>query len=141
MFILVDRWILILRNMGEDKLFLWNQRINIIYPNEENMFMVPNHNNNEDYYENPCLPYLTVKFDSKKNGRKKIFSCKTKTSTSYILIRWTCLWWPITEEMKIIMSIHVYLIWWINFDFKENGRRKSFSCKAKASILFMLVGQ
>ena len=37
------------------KFFLWNESINIIYPNEENMVMVPNHEKNGDYYVNPCL--------------------------------------------------------------------------------------
>ena len=26
-----------------------------IYPNEENDFMAPDHENNGDYYANPCL--------------------------------------------------------------------------------------
>ena len=35
-----------------------NQGINIMYPNEENVVMVPNHEYNGDYYENPSLFYL-----------------------------------------------------------------------------------
>ena len=41
------------------KLFLWNQSINVIYPKEENKFVVPNHENKRDYYVNPCLFKLT----------------------------------------------------------------------------------
>ena len=33
----------------EEKFFLWNQSVNIIYPNEGNKFMVPNHEKREDY--------------------------------------------------------------------------------------------
>ena len=41
---------------------------------------------------------------------------------------------PITKEIEIIMSIQVCLISRMNFDYKENGGKKSFSCKSKASI-------
>ena len=55
-----------------------NQNINIVYPNVKNMFMVPNHKNNEDYYENPCLSLLTYNFDPMENGGKKSFFYETK---------------------------------------------------------------
>ena len=32
------------------------------------------------------------------------------------------------------MGIQVCIILWMNFDYKENGRKKRFSCKSKASI-------
>ena len=31
---------------------------------------------------------------------------------------------PITRVMEIIMSIKVCLILWVNFDYKENGKKK-----------------
>ena len=37
-----------------------------------------------------------------------------------------------TKRMEIIRSIQVCLIWQINFDYKENGRKKSFSCKSQS---------
>ena len=43
----------------EVKFFLWNQSINIIYPNKENMFMVPNHEKKRYYYVNPYLSQST----------------------------------------------------------------------------------
>ena len=43
-----------LRKKWEGKLFL-NQNINILYPNEENMFTMPNHKENRDYYGYPRL--------------------------------------------------------------------------------------
>ena len=42
MFVQIDRWTLILK-MVERDVFLWNQSFVIVYPNEENEFMVPNH--------------------------------------------------------------------------------------------------
>ena len=40
--------------------FVRNQSINIINPNEENVFMMPNHEKKGDYYVNPCLSQLKV---------------------------------------------------------------------------------
>ena len=48
--------------MGETKFFLGNQSINVIYPDEENEFMVPNQEKKEDYYVNPCLSQLKDEF-------------------------------------------------------------------------------
>ena len=46
--------------------FIQNQRLNVAYPNKENDFMTPNHENKGDYYVNPC------------NGGKRIISYKPK---------------------------------------------------------------
>ena len=119
----------------KEKLFLWNQSINIRYLNEQNVFIVPNHKRNGDYDENPYLSFSWKNFDSKDNGKKESISFETKALVSCILIRRTCLWWPITKKWKIIMSIHVCFIWWMNFDSKENGVKKSFSWEIKASML------
>ena len=43
----------------DEKFFLWNQSINVINPNEENEFMVTNHEENRDYYLNPYLSQFT----------------------------------------------------------------------------------
>ena len=40
---------------------------------------------------------------------------------------------PIAKRIEINTSTQVYLISRINFDYKENGKKKSFSCKSKAS--------
>ena len=40
----------------------------------------------------------------------------------------------IIKRIKIVMSIYVSLILWINFHYEENGKKKDFSCKSKASI-------
>ena len=42
-FVMIDEIILIPKKRWKDKLFISSQNINIIYPNEENVFMVPNH--------------------------------------------------------------------------------------------------
>ena len=46
MSVLIDRWTLNFNNGGKGSFFSWNQSINIIYPNERNVFMVPNHEKN-----------------------------------------------------------------------------------------------
>ena len=61
---------------SEKKLFLWNQSINVIYPNEENVFMVPNREIKRDYYIHPCLSQLTDEFWFQKNYGKKSFLIK-----------------------------------------------------------------
>ena len=63
-------------NYGK-KLFLPNQSIGIMYPNEENMIVVPNHKKNEYYYENISLSHWRMNFDYNENGRKKNFYCQT----------------------------------------------------------------
>ena len=54
MFVPINKWTLILK-MVERESFLWNQSINVIYPNEKNEFMAPNHEKKGDYYMNPCF--------------------------------------------------------------------------------------
>ena len=40
----------------------------------------------------------------------------------------------ISKRMEIIMSMQVFLASWMNFDYKENRGKKSFSFRSKASI-------
>ena len=58
----IDKQTLIIKKRWEEKLFLWNQSINVIYPNEENEFMIHNHAKKGDYYVNLCLSKLTNEF-------------------------------------------------------------------------------
>ena len=44
--------------MVDRKAFRENQSINMLYHNEENVFIAPNHQENGDYYENPSLSHL-----------------------------------------------------------------------------------
>ena len=80
-----------------------------------------------DYYLNQCLPNWKVNLNSKNSG-KRSFSYKTKASKSFITISKMCLWCPIMNRNEIIMWIHVYPNWKMNFDSK-NGRKWSFSYK------------
>ena len=49
------------KKWSKEKLFLSNQSIDVIYPNEENEFMIPNHEKKVHYYVNPRLSKLTNK--------------------------------------------------------------------------------
>ena len=44
--------------MAGSEAFLMKRKDQFIYPNEENAFMVPNHEKKNDYYVNPYLPHL-----------------------------------------------------------------------------------
>ena len=66
-------------------------------------------------------------------GNKRSFSFQTNASTSLILTRRMCLWCPIMKRKEIIMCIHVYHNWKMNFNSKNDNKR-SFSYEAKASI-------
>ena len=62
----------------EKKLFLWKQSINIIYPNEKNEFMIPNHEKKGDYYVNPCLSKLVSELWFQKMVGREHFLMKPK---------------------------------------------------------------
>ena len=64
--------------MVERDVFFCNQRLNIIYPNEGNVLMVPNHERTGDYYVNLCFSHYQMNFTSKENGGKKAFQTKPK---------------------------------------------------------------
>ena len=81
-----------------------------------------------------AYPNWKMNFDS-KNGRKWCFLIETKASKSFISTSRMWLWCPIMKRKEIIMWIHVYPNWKINFDSK-NGRKTSFSCETKASKSF-----
>ena len=46
----------------KEKLFLPNQSINIVYPKEVNMIVMPNTKKNRDYYKYPSLSQFTDEF-------------------------------------------------------------------------------
>ena len=59
---------------GGKKHFLQNQSIKIMYPNEENMFIVSNHERNGDYQKNQSLSYLMNELWLKgKRQKQKLF--------------------------------------------------------------------
>ena len=60
-----------------------------------------------------------------KIGNKKGFYYETKASISLIPTRRMCLWFPIMKRKEIIMWIHVYPNWKINFDSKMVEKQAS----------------
>ena len=134
MFVSFDGWTSILRKMAKTKMYLTNQNINIMYPNKTNAFMVPNQKMNRDYYKNPCLSYLTSElWFLRKWWKEKLFLQNQSVNIMYPNEK-NVFMVPITKWMEIILRIHVCFIWLTNFNCKENGGKKSFSCEAKATI-------
>ena len=64
--------------MGRD-VFLIKPKYQFIYPNEENVFVVPNHEKKGDYYKSPCLSHCQTNFNSKQNYGKRSFLYETKS--------------------------------------------------------------
>ena len=48
---------------------------------------------------------------------------------------------PITNGMEIIISIQIFLISWINFDYKENGRNESLFANLKHQYHVSQLGE
>ena len=57
---------------------------------------------------------------------RKAFNAKPSINIVYLLKEENMFMVPNHKKTEIIMRIHVCLIWWENFDSKENGKRKSF---------------
>ena len=96
--------------------------------------MMPNHEKNVIIMWIHIYPNWNTNFNSKIRN-KRSFSFETKASISLIPTGRICLWLPIMKRKEIIMWIHIYPNWKINFDSK-NGRKTSFSCETKASKSF-----
>ena len=75
-----------------------------------------------------------------KIGKKKCSYYETEASISLIPTRRMCLWCPIMKRMEIIMWIHVYPNWNMNFHSKK-GNKRSFSYDTKASISLIQRGE
>ena len=78
-------------------------------------------------------PNWNTNFNSKQ-GNRRSFSYDTKASISLIPMTRMCLWCPIMKRKEIVMWIHVYPNWKMNFNSK-NGNKRSFSYETKASII------
>ena len=75
-----------------------------------------------------------MNFDYEENGEKeKLFLQIESDNIVYPSVE-NKIVVPITKAMEIILSIQVCLISRMNFDYEENGGKKTFSCKSKASI-------
>ena len=83
-----------------------NPSIDIVYPNEKKMFMVPNHEKNGDYEEYTSLSHFTMNFNYTKNGKKKLFFPNQSINIMYPNDR-NMIGVPITKGMGIVKSIQV----------------------------------
>ena len=83
------------------------QSIIVIYPNEENTFIVPNLEKKGDYYMHQSLSQLKGNFNSKENDGKKSIFYETKVLMSFIPMTKICLWCLIMKIKEIIKCIHV----------------------------------
>ena len=67
---------MILRKMVERKAFVVKPSVNIVYPNKENVFMMPNHENNG--YKLPESKFVSLgrwAMILRKIGEGKVFFC------------------------------------------------------------------
>ena len=126
-FVPFDGWTLILRKMAKRKAFLAKPKHQNCVSQWKEHVLVSNHKKNRDYDGNQVCPFWWMNFDFKENDKKKSFSCKNKASKPCIPMKKTCLSCPITKKIEIMTRIHVCPFWWMNLDFKENDRTKSFS--------------
>ena len=78
---------MILNNNGKKSFSYETKASKSFIPNEENEFMVPNHERKGHYYENPHISHYRMNFASEENGRKTKFLNETKASISFILMR------------------------------------------------------
>ena len=107
MFAQNEKWTFALKNWLKEKLFLWNQNINVIYPNEENKIIVLNH---EIKMKLPC-EFVFAPIEKwtliPKNGGKRSFFYKAKAPMSFMPMRGMSLWCPITKRKVITIWICV----------------------------------
>ena len=123
-----------------EKLFLEIQSINIMYPNVENLVVVPKMKRMEIIMSIQVCLISRMNINYSKNGGNKSFSCQTKTSIPSIsLTKHDCNAHSQKKKIKIIRRIQVCLIWRLNFDYKENIGKNNFSCQTKASIPIILM--
>ena len=119
--------------MMERKLFLQIKSINITYPNEENIIVLPITKRIEIVMSIQVCPISRMNFDCEESGGKKALLANPKHQIVYPSAENKTVM-PVTKRMEIITSIQVCLISRMNFDCKENGGKRSFSCKSKSSI-------
>ena len=93
-----------------------------------------NNKMNRDYYEYPSLSHFTDElWLLGKWWKEKLFLQIQSIKIIYSYVE-NMIVVPRIKIMEIITDIQVCLISWMNFDYNENWRKKSFSCKSKVSI-------
>ena len=96
-----------------------------------------NNKKNGDYYERPSLShFMDELWLWGKWWKEKLFFQIQSISIMYHNVK-NMVVVPIRKRLGIIMSIQVHLISQMNFECEENDRKKSFSCKSKASTSFI----
>ena len=120
----------------EKKLFKWNQSVNVIYPNEENEFVVLNQKKKKGL----LCESLFVPIDKRtlilKNGWKRTSSYETKASMSFILMSRMCFWKLIMRRKEIIMWIRICPNWQMNFNFKKWWEEKLFKWNQSFNVTY-----
>ena len=102
-----------------------------MYTNEENIIAAPITKGIEIIMGIQVCVISWMNINYKEGGGKKLFMQFQNINIMYPKEK-NMIVVPTTKWMEIIMIIQACLISWINIDYKENGRRKSFSCKSKA---------
>ena len=117
----------------EKKLFLEIWSINILYPNMENMIVVPNHKKEHGLlWESRFHLFHKWTMIIRKMVEKPFLS---NPKHQYHVSQYGEHDYSVQSQKNIdYYGNQVWCIWWRNFDYKENGRKESFSCKYKASI-------
>ena len=82
-----------------------------------------------------------MNIDSKQNFANESFSSKSKASKPCIQNTRMCLLCVTIVRREIIMRIKVCHILWINFDSKENGRKKALLANPKHQYHVSQCGQ
>ena len=89
-------------NYRKKKAFFWNQNIDMVYSNKENVFIVPMTKKMKIIMRILVCPIWGMNFDSKENGGRKRFSWQTKAWISFNPKRRKRLWWLITEKKRLL---------------------------------------
>ena len=95
--------------MVERDVFFWNQSHDIIYPNEENAFMVTNREKKKIILW-ICVCWNRLMNINSKNGGKGCFSYETKASIPFIPIgEWICGTQSVKERRLVCESEFIQL--------------------------------
>ena len=120
--------------MVKKKLFLQIQNINIMYPNEVNMIIVPNNKKNRDYYGYPWLSHFTDELWLEGKWWKQKLFLQIQSINIVYPNKVNMIAVTNNKKIEIITGINVCLILRMNINYKENGEKKRFSCKSNTSI-------
>ena len=112
-----------------------------MYPDVENMIVVPIMKTLEIIMSiQVCLTsWMNINY-KENSGKKRLFLQIQSINIMYPNMVNMIVVPNNKKKVEIITSIQVCLISQMNFDYKENGGKKSFSTKSKASIPRISMG-